>query len=358
MLVVAGIICLAVALLMPALGSSREAARRNGCTCNGMQLGLALHGHHDAKKYLPVLTSTNVTTAMPGSTAATPDTAGYSWIVRILPFMEKVPLYNTISTNSQGFTLPAFADTITPTGQPMSATNPHLSITQLPALSVVSGSAEFGGTAIRQVSRCDVEGGSVSGCAVRNYTATTATHLACLTATTADSTAEPPNGVIVPPLGWKAQDDGRTTPMGIRFKDITDGSSKTLMAAETREPLFSAWYDGTLNYVVAADPNGPAPAKENGANHYWHFDGVGETALNVGPISNNRHSYRYPKNFTNGGGETWDWGPSSEHSGGVVIHLYADGGVRNVTDDIDPTLYLHLVTRSGGEQVVPPGFEW
>ena len=43
------------------------------------------------------------------------------------------------------------------------------------------------------------------------------------------------------------------------------------------------------------------------------------------------------------------WGPSSDHAGGVVMHLAADGSVHAITTDIDPTLYVRLVTRAGGD---------
>ena len=43
------------------------------------------------------------------------------------------------------------------------------------------------------------------------------------------------------------------------------------------------------------------------------------------------------------------WGPSSNHSGGVVVHGGVDGSVHNITPDIDPTLYMRLITIAGGE---------
>src|ERR1700677_1859542 len=93
LLVVVGLIIIALALLLPTLRSAREPARRNGCMSNLHNLGLALHGHHGVRNYLPALTSTDIMEAVPGlaegSTDASTDAAGYSWLVRILPFMEE-----------------------------------------------------------------------------------------------------------------------------------------------------------------------------------------------------------------------------------------------------------------------------
>jgi hypothetical protein len=42
-----------IALLPPAIQAAREAARRNQCSNNLRQLGVACHNHVDAKKMLP-----------------------------------------------------------------------------------------------------------------------------------------------------------------------------------------------------------------------------------------------------------------------------------------------------------------
>jgi len=74
---------MSVALLLPAVRSSREAARRAASMNNMKQIGLALHNYHDTFGSFP-----------PGYTTDAEGKPLLSWRVHILPFVEQTPLYD------------------------------------------------------------------------------------------------------------------------------------------------------------------------------------------------------------------------------------------------------------------------
>src|SRR5262245_62985892 len=77
LLVVIAIIGVLVALLLPAVQSARESARRGQCTNNLKQIGIAVHNYDDVWKALP-----------PGCYHGVFGT----WVLHILPFMEQTSL--------------------------------------------------------------------------------------------------------------------------------------------------------------------------------------------------------------------------------------------------------------------------
>src|SRR4051812_43864625 len=85
LLVVIAIIGVLVALLLPAVQTAREAARRSQCLNNLRQVGLALHTHHDQFGVLPF-----------ARTGGRPQSI--SWAPLILPFIEQKNLLDLFVT--------------------------------------------------------------------------------------------------------------------------------------------------------------------------------------------------------------------------------------------------------------------
>ncbi|EMI22352.1 protein containing DUF1559 [Rhodopirellula maiorica SM1] len=73
------------ALILPAIGSARESARRVQCTDHMRQIGLAIQIHHAAKRAFPV-----------GWTFDPSAETAYGWAVPLLPYLEQQRLGNQI----------------------------------------------------------------------------------------------------------------------------------------------------------------------------------------------------------------------------------------------------------------------
>jgi prepilin-type N-terminal cleavage/methylation domain-containing protein/prepilin-type processing-associated H-X9-DG protein len=90
LLVVIAIIAVLIALLLPAVQAAREAARRIQCTNNLKQLALAAQNYHDINGAFPPGSYTNFS---PTGVA----NENFSCFVRMLPFMEQQPTYNSVN---------------------------------------------------------------------------------------------------------------------------------------------------------------------------------------------------------------------------------------------------------------------
>ncbi len=432
LLVVIAIIGVLVALLLPAIQAAREAARRNSCQNKLKQLGIAFQNHHDAQKNFPLATFINPSAngtfpggAVPATTTpflwnaavgsgtswtsnSNQTQAGYSWMVRLLPFIEQGPAYNNMSQISNKFAFPAmlitggFSDPNggAPqgiglrynSGGPANRTWwRHYACLDLDEIRCPS----FAGDAVSAWTRYDPwksdnmpEKGSWNpqpeswGVVVTNYKAMCATHMACMTNPSAAGYGAPsggffvqelPNGAIVPPRNPSSQGNG--------IRSITDGTSKTILLAESKEQNVSSWYDGSTAWLVAIPPGTrtaanltnfqgannqpPQPVKPQtvsatGMPPFYTFANDPANApvsgLNYGPRPNDTAKV-FARNTLVGmgnGQSAAEWGPSSDHSGGVVLHCWADSHVSGLNEDIDAALYVHLVTRAGREPAADP----
>jgi hypothetical protein len=165
-----------------------------------------------------------------------------------------------------------------------------------------------------------------------------------------------------------------------------DGTSNTIMFAESREEDYTSWVSGFASYVVAADPQGPKGTgiqKLNAQNAtpviagqpmtlQWKNGEKGQTALNIGSnvrraggtatngssidakngdevlTGSSKKAYYYQTPWTHHTNSRI-FGPSSAHSGDIVLHGYGDGHGKSVNVSVDRNAYLWQVTRQGNE---------
>jgi len=300
LLVVIAIIGTLVGLLLPAVQSAREAARRSACTNNLKQLGLGVLNFESARKRLPAAN------AGIGSSSGS-QAGGHSWITAILPFLEETNLYTTISSGSGRLTS-AFS------------VNTSAARTSLPQLVCPS----FAGD------KTSATGNSVTSCGVTNYKGVAAA--GCATQRVPYTSSNLGGVITLEKYGSEA-----CAPYtGLTLAQITDGTSKTFMIGESREVTQAAWIDGQNSFVVAVKGNGNLTAASTGV--------TGGTLA----ILDNQGTAGTYDNLAGSAGST-DYGESSNHQAGITLFGYADGHVGQVTPEIDATLMRNLHTRGGSE---------
>ncbi len=369
LLVVITIIGILVGLLLPAINAAREAANRNTCFNKLRQIGLALHNYESGKRKYPPASQNLVTTAVFNANKSAPASqtaasmTGYSWIVFILPMIEETNLYNAISQGSNRFT-----DASGPFHNVIvygSATYQHVSCVTLPALicpswagdgytnsnttidigSSIGAPAGYGASEYANVDSSTPGTGTTAfkgKVAPTNYKAMVGTHIS----TASNPKAIKENGGFV-----------YSSAAGLTEGAISDGSSKTIFCAETKESSYSAWYDGAVCWMVANDPNAAAPGTGTPPDSPpWVTPNI---SINKGynPALANQTTvpnvvYLKKANTPIGAfSNDWWWGPSSDHGGGIVSHVYGDGHTLGVTDQCDGATYLGLTTRAGSEPI-------
>ena len=86
LLVVIAIIATLIGLLLPAVQTAREAARRASCTSKLKQVGLAIASHESAKRRLPA-----------GHAFVSASQPAWGWAVFTMPFMEQTQMFDTLN---------------------------------------------------------------------------------------------------------------------------------------------------------------------------------------------------------------------------------------------------------------------
>ena len=340
LLVVIAIIAVLVGLLLPAVQSAREAARRSNCTNNLKQFGLAAMGYHDARQRFPSMT--NSTPFEVGATAGSfgfrADNGWRSFSAHSLltPYMEQ-QLIGDMVADAITRNLRACEDGT----NAMEGVYPDLQTTLRVASFVCpSDNDNFG-----------VQFGNYAVCAG-------ATKLAGASSSSADR-----NGVF-------------NAGMFVKIGDISDGTAKTLLASEilTAQNTSGA---GTLNKKDLARVREGSSVGGGVANSYpaiteASINSAGASCLAITSINGNWVGHRWYKGqygrtvfntllkpnsaFPNCtfhcAGCNYDGpgmhGARSNHPGSVVA-VMADGSTRIVADSIDWQTWQRFGSRNDGE---------
>lgn len=294
LLVVIAIIATLIGLLLPAVQSARESARRMACSNNIKQLALAMHGHHDARKVLPPAASER---------SIDPNQMeGWSWIMRVLPYMEQRSLYETMASGSAAA---GWSATMSQIGGAVAAAARQ----PMPGLSCPS--CRVG--PLEPVDAYNAFGGSYKS-SKTNYVGNAGSMSLGGSATT----------MVKASQGTVRHCDG------IRFKDVTDGLSKTFLIGEAGG---------------VADPLLPGTPEDRRQPGLWL--GVSSPRQD-NPL--NRTVTRITRYKLNSG--AYD-GFGSSHPGGGNFAM-CDGSVSFVNDAIESTSEgtYYNITESNLQQVL------
>ena len=316
---VIAIIGVLVGLLLPAVQAAREAARRTQCTNNLKQIGLAFHNYHDTypKGSFPV----GVLCEKPGDNP----NGGWAWGAYLLPFCEKEAL-------AGGFSIGELLGR-THTGSNnggesriemyLCPSDPHPEInngrTQSKDYSVKSSTSNYVGNAGNGLVSDD--------CSSKHFTA--AEEAAVLAGNT---------GTVIPGAG-------------VRFRDITDGTSNTFLVGERD---FEDPHHGDHHAAVWLGLHNNILDRKGMLTHLMtYFDPADMDPLYInagdGAGLGNDEGLADTTNGNQIGGEPYDsW--SSQHPGGAQFVL-ADGSVKFVTETIDNTTLSNLCARNDGSPV-------
>ena len=325
LLVVIAIIAMLVTLLLPAVQAAREAARRAQCMNNLKQIGLALHNHHSARNTFPA------GNLMGDSNLGSADYFG-GWTREIMPFGEDTALHS-LYLNQVPITAPeakVFRETTVPMYECPSDYESQLA---LPHSGPAGSFSETSPTA--PVFRTS----SYRGNAGRGDGFVTWYLYEDLPPRGGPPTATGLHKGWRGPLHAQVVDGGRepTDTYVLRkesIKDITDGTSKTLMAAEStnifpRRRTFWAYTWG--NYLLSQTIAQPRTIS---GDYYACLD-LGEVSTPNTAISG--RSFRACMS-------AW----FSNHPGGMNS-AFCDGSGRWISFDIDRLIFAEMGSIADAE---------
>lgn len=342
LLVVIAIIGVLVALLLPAVQSARESSRRSQCSNNLKQLGLGMHNFHDGTTMFPF------NYQVIGTNAWEAASANYF----ILPYIDQTNVQEQIKIPTTA--LP---------GQQLQPTGPAVGDASMWSFDWPGPMSTRIKTFIcPSAMKAPTRGFSTWGGPGCNYGWSTGSRTQSIWVAN-----DAQNGIIAQ-LG----------PNQRRMKDVTDGLSNTLLAAELLNGRgnnavatypFDIFYAGTgpfnavknKDFATAAELTAIGTAarslagggflSNNGGNWSWYASTQSSLTTSAPP------NWQYPTAGANccpGGSHDWGDGgivpARSLHPGGVNA-VYGDGSVRFVGNNIDILAWQLSGSRNDGQSV-------
>ena len=320
----------ATGLLLPVIGASREAGRRASCLKRVHLIGSGLQSYESSNRAFPP--SAIVASSDPGRPATV---GGWSFLVRLLPFMGHDALYKTLPTN----------------GDPEDTANPAIAAavdTQLSEL--LCPSSPHRSTPPHSAG-------------ITNYKAMGATTRGSLVMVV-NPQATPPYGSMAPITGTlPLHPDGAIFPAtgNIPVAAYRDGLSHTIFTIETIDETASRWTVGKEATLVGmpqtSSPTGTTPQPPCTFFVPPGYDGkYGPDSAVAKAGLRTFLSYDFSRSGPDAGkyedsgfGSTPpSYGPSSAHPE-VVICGMGDGSVLQISRQIDAANLFFLITKSNAD---------
>jgi hypothetical protein len=298
-----------MALLVPAVQKVREASNRTTCSNNLKQMALAVNNHIGETKYFP---SGGKTWSMPrvlnGNIPANFRAQSWGWAYQILPYMEQKALWaNTSDGVIGGRVLPFFN---CPSSRP-----PTLRTYSDGSLRFMMDYAGNGGTLMVPYGSSPPSPMPTNSVAMNYSTSPTVPN-----GNTFDGPFLPSNDE------WTPHHRGRT------MKDITDGTSNTVLIGE--------------KFVARSQMSGGAITNTCDEDQGW-VDGWDNDAMSSAYGYNTTGSgILVPQRSNLVEQDTCGGLFGSFHASAIVV--FVDGSVHNVAFDIQPTNWWHLLVINDG----------